>query len=188
MSFNPDSTKQAQEAIFCLYFKIHSTLHVTSTKQMSNKTPFKKHLDLILDNQLSFAEHLKTIFNEVNKTIGLIRKLENSLLFSLLRNFLHYSWLSVDLLLDLILTLEISFTTSQSIILFKTKLKVSNITHESGTSREIFYEKLGLESLQHCCWYRKLCYLYKIVFNKSPNYLFKVVPFSYTIYILIYYI
>ena len=42
--------------------------------------------------------------------------------------------------------------------------------------------ELGLESLQHCCWYRKLCCLYKIIVNKSPNYPFKVFPASNTAY------
>ena len=51
-----------------------------------------------------------------------------------------------------------------------------------GTSKERLYEKLSLESLQHRRWYRKLCYLYKIVVNKSPNYLFKIVPAGNTIY------
>ena len=51
-----------------------------------------------------------------------------------------------------------------------------------GTYKERLYEKLSLESLQHRRWYRKLCYLYKIVVNKSPNYLFKIVPAGNTIY------
>ena len=51
-----------------------------------------------------------------------------------------------------------------------------------GTSKEKLQEELGLESFQHRRLYRKLCYLYKIVVNKSPNYLFKVVPASNTIY------
>ena len=51
MSFNPDSTKQTQ-------LRNHSTLHVTSAIQMSNKLPFK-HLCLILDSRLSFEKHLK---------------------------------------------------------------------------------------------------------------------------------
>ena len=50
------------------------------------------------------------------------------------------------------------------------------------TTEERLYEELGLESLQHCRWYRKLCYLYKTVVNKSANYLFKVAPVSNTIY------
>ena len=51
-----------------------------------------------------------------------------------------------------------------------------------GTSKERLYEELGLESLQDRRWYSRLCYLYKIVVNKSPNYLFNVVPASNTIY------
>ena len=34
----------------------------------------------------------------------------------------------------------------------------------------------------HHRWYRKLGYLSKIIANKSPNYLFKVVPASNTTY------
>ena len=51
-----------------------------------------------------------------------------------------------------------------------------------GTSKERLYEKLGLESRQNCCSWSKLCYLYKIVVNKSPNYLLTVAPSSNTIY------
>ena len=50
------------------------------------------------------------------------------------------------------------------------------------TSKERLYEELGFESLQHRLWYRKLCYLCKIIVNTSLNYLFKVVPSSNTIY------
>ena len=49
-----------------------------------------------------------------------------------------------------------------------------------GTSKERLYEELGLESLQDRRWYSRLSYLYKIVVNKSPNYLFNVVPASNT--------
>ena len=51
-----------------------------------------------------------------------------------------------------------------------------------ATSKERLYEELGFESLQDCGWYRRLCYRYKIVVNKSPNYLFSVVLASNTIY------
>ena len=50
-----------------------------------------------------------------------------------------------------------------------------------GTSKERLYEEVGLESLQHRRWYKKLCYLYKIVVKKSPNDPFTVVPASNTI-------
>ena len=45
-----------------------------------------------------------------------------------------------------------------------------------GTSKEKLYQKLGLESLQLCRWYRKLGMFYKIYKNKSPQYLFKLIP------------
>ena len=51
-----------------------------------------------------------------------------------------------------------------------------------GTSKERLYEVLGFESLQHRRWYRKLCYLCKILINKSPNYFCKVVSPSNAIY------
>ena len=51
-----------------------------------------------------------------------------------------------------------------------------------GTSKERLYKELVIVSLYHRLWYRELSYLYKSVVNKSPNYLFKIVPSSNTIY------
>ena len=42
--------------------------------------------------------------------------------------------------------------------------------------RKNFYQELGLESLQLRRLYRKLGMLYKIYKNKSPQYLFKIIP------------
>ena len=36
--------------------------------------------------------------------------------------------------------------------------------------------ELGLESLQKMQWYRKLSFLYKVIANQSPSYLFNVIP------------
>ena len=79
MSFNPDPSKQAQEVIFSR--KVQKTCHPSiyfsnkSVKQVSSQ----KHLGLILDSKLNFQEHLKNILNKVDKTIGLLRKLQNIL-------------------------------------------------------------------------------------------------------------
>ena len=40
-----------------------------------------------------------------------------------------------------------------------------------GTSRECFYQELGLESLKDRRWYGKLCFFLKIVKGHSPKYL-----------------
>ena len=39
----------------------------------------QKHLEMLLDVKLDFQEHLKNIYSKVNKTIGLLRKLHNTL-------------------------------------------------------------------------------------------------------------
>ena len=45
-----------------------------------------------------------------------------------------------------------------------------------GNSREKFYQELGLESLQSRRWYRKLVIFLKNYLNKSPFYLFNLIP------------
>ena len=39
----------------------------------------QKHLGIILDSELTFEDHYKMVLSKTNKTIGLIRKLQNSL-------------------------------------------------------------------------------------------------------------
>ena len=45
-----------------------------------------------------------------------------------------------------------------------------------GTSSEKLYQELGLESLKSRRWFRKLCHFYKILNEKSPPYLFDLIP------------
>ena len=44
-----------------------------------NQVPSQKYLGIITDTKLNFQEHLKNILNKVNKTMGLLRKLQNIL-------------------------------------------------------------------------------------------------------------
>ena len=44
------------------------------------QTTLQKHLGRFLENKLNFSEHLKSIFQKTNKTIGLLRKLQTLLL------------------------------------------------------------------------------------------------------------
>ena len=45
-----------------------------------------------------------------------------------------------------------------------------------GTSTGKIYQELGLESLKSRRWFRKLCHFYKIFNDKSPSYLFNLIP------------
>ena len=79
MSFNPDPSKQAQEVIF---FRKHQKISHPSIYFNNNpieSVSSQKHLGMILDTKLNFQEHVKKILTKVNKTIGLLRKLQNIL-------------------------------------------------------------------------------------------------------------
>ena len=75
MNFNPDPSKQAQEVIFSrkvqktnrnpVYFNHNSVQQVFS----------QKHLKMYFDTKLNFKEPLYNVLSDVNKTIGLLRKL-----------------------------------------------------------------------------------------------------------------
>ena len=43
------------------------------------QTTSQKHIDIILEIRLSFEKYLETVHCKINKTIGLIRKLQNLL-------------------------------------------------------------------------------------------------------------
>ena len=45
-----------------------------------------------------------------------------------------------------------------------------------GTSSERLYQELGLESLRSRRWLRKRCLFYKMYENKSPSYLYDLIP------------
>ena len=66
MSFNPDISKQAQEVIFRR--KLKKTPHppLMFNSNLVNKASSQKHLGIILDESLSFEEHLKTISVKTN--------------------------------------------------------------------------------------------------------------------------
>ena len=82
MTFNPDCSKQAQEIVFSRKLKkatYPSLLFLLFNNNNVSQVNSQKHLGVILDVKLIFEEHLKTVFNKTNKTIGLLRKLSNLL-------------------------------------------------------------------------------------------------------------
>ena len=79
MRFNPDPNKQAQEVIFSRKInKIdHPPLYFNQNLVKSSST--HKHLGMVLDTRLDFNLHLKNVQNKVNKTVGPLCKLQNTL-------------------------------------------------------------------------------------------------------------
>ena len=79
MSFNADPSKQVQEIIFSRKTKKISHPSLNFNNSIVSQSPYQKQLAIFLVAQVTFEEHLKVITTKVNKTIGLIRKLQNIL-------------------------------------------------------------------------------------------------------------
>ena len=67
---------QAQEIIFSRKktASLHSVVHFDNRPMKSTK--IHKHLGMMLDSNLSYEHPIKSIFNKVNKTIGLLHKFQ----------------------------------------------------------------------------------------------------------------
>ena len=79
MSFNPDPSKQAQEVIFSRKHQKISHPSVYFYKNPIESVSSQKHLGMVLDTKLNFQEHIKNMLTKLNRTIGLLRKLQNIL-------------------------------------------------------------------------------------------------------------
>ena len=176
MSFNPDPSKQAQDVIFSrkLLKSTHPTLSFNNNTVTQSVT--QKHLGMLLDTQLDFQGHLKSIFNNVNKAIGLLRKLHNTLLSlplltiykSFIRPHLDY-W---DVFYDQ--AYNVSFHPKLESIQYNSAVAITSAI--KGKSTEKLYIELGLETLDKRRWYRKLCCFYNVYKSNSPKYLFNIIP------------
>ena len=154
MGFNPEPNKQAQEVIF------------------SRKTD---KIGMEFDTRLDFNLHLKNLQNKVNKTIGLLRKLQDTLtrpsLITIFKSFIRPIVDYGDIIYDR--AYNTSFHQNIESIQYNAALAITGAVR--GTSREKLYQELGFESLQQRRWYRKLCCLFKIINNQSPRYLFQLI-------------
>ena len=79
MSFNPDANKQSQEVIFSRKIKKLPHPSLVLNNNMVSQASSQKHLGVTLDIKLTFDAHLNNVLNKVNKTIGLLHKLQNLL-------------------------------------------------------------------------------------------------------------
>ena len=176
MSFNPDPKKQAQEVVFSRKSKATSHPPLIFNNNNIMQAASHKHLGIILDTRLSFEKHLETVLYKTNKTIGLIRKLQNllprSALVTLYKAFVRPHLDYGDILYDQ--ARNESFHLKLESIQYNACLAITGAIH--GSSREKLYQEIGFESLQQRRWYRKLCCFYKIFKNESPRYLFNIIP------------
>ena len=79
MNFNPDPTKQAQKVIFRRKTKKLPYPPLAFNNTNVTQSIYQKHLGMILDSKLTFENHIIMVTTKINKTIGLLRKLQNLL-------------------------------------------------------------------------------------------------------------
>ena len=118
-------------------------------------------------------QYFKNILNKVNKTIGLLRKLQNILprgpLLTIYKSFIRPNLDYGDVIYDQ--HYNNSFHQKLESIQYNAALAITGAIRVS--SREKLYKELGLASLQQQRWFRKLGYFFKITKNsicliKSP--------------------
>ena len=115
------------------------------------------------------------MLNKVDKTIGLLRKLQNTFprpsLSTIYKSFIRPHLEYGDFIYDQ--AYNASFQQKVERIQYNAALAITGVIR--GTSKENLFEELSLESLQHRRWYGKLCCFYKILKDQSPKYLFNII-------------
>ena len=178
MSFNPDPNKQAQEVIFSRKTKKLNHPPLTFSKSTVSQSTYQKHFGVVLDASLSlsFDEHLISVQSKTNKTIGLLRKLQNTFpiqaLITIYKAFVRPHLDYGDILYDQ--AYNALFHQKLEKIQYNTCIPIIGAIRD--TFKEKIYQELGLESLESKRWLNKLCFFFKILKNKSPDYLFRIIP------------
>ena len=131
-----------------------------------------------MDTKLDFQGHLKDKLSKFSKTIGLLRKLQKKLarspLLRIYKSFIRPHLDYGDIIYDK--AYNSSFHQNVEKIQYNSVLAITGAIRE--TSKEKFYQELGLESLEKRRWYRKLCYFYNIFNKQSSTYLLNIIPMS----------
>ena len=79
MIFNPDPVSKLKKFIFSCKLQKSTRPTLSFNNNAVTQSVTQKHLGMALDTKLDFQGHLRSILNKVNKTIGLLRKLRNTL-------------------------------------------------------------------------------------------------------------
>ena len=113
-----------------------------------------------LDKKLNFEEQLKKVESNVNKTIGIIRKLQNvlprSTLLTIYESFIRPHLDYGDIIYDK--AVNESFHAKLESLQYNATLAITGAIR--GSSTEKIYEELNLEFLKSRRWYRKMRFLY----------------------------
>ena len=122
-----------------------------------------KHLGLTMNEKLSFTNCINDKINRTLKGVDLIRKLSTLLprqsLLTIYKSFIRPHLITVmSSTINLLMNL---FPTNRIVsVQYKAAFEITGTTQ--GSSRENFYQELGLEHLYQRRWMRRLCLFYKV--------------------------
>ena len=77
MSFNPDKNKQAHKVVFSRKQSKPQHPHILFNNVPVGCSSLQNHLGKLLDEKLSFAQHIKTKIQKAGIGINVIKKLNN---------------------------------------------------------------------------------------------------------------
>ena len=179
MIFNPDPSKQAVEVCFSTKIKsspITSLPDLTFNGSKITAVDSHKHLGLILDDKLSFHQHLNDKIAKCNKSIGLISRLRLTLprdsLLCIYKSFVRPNLDYADVIYDSPSN-ELLSRKIES-VQYNAALAITGAIR--GTSRSKLYAELGLEELSKRRFCRRLLFFYKIINGHSSSYLKEFIP------------
>ena len=133
------------------------------------------HRGIIFDEQLACCKHLKMLTLKINKTTGLLPKLQKllprSALITIYKAFLKPHFYYGDIIYDE--AYNTSFHHKLAFFWYNACLAITWAIR--GTSKEKLYQEIGLEFLQLRRLFRKLCFFYKIYKSYQPSYLSNMV-------------
>ena len=186
MSFNPDSTKPAEEIIFShkQTRQIHPPLFFNNIEV--RKVNDHKHLGLILDSKLTFANHISEKVSKALKGVGVIKYLSSYVPVKTLDQIYkmyvrpHLDFCDVIYHTPKICNMfDSSFRLSHWMDLIERVQYMAALAVTGtwkGTSSNKIYEQLGWESLSDRRWFHRLVQFFKIQNGFTPTYLKTPVP------------
>ena len=148
MSFNVDPSQQAQEVIFSRKLQKSNNPTFSFNNNTVTQSVTHKHLGMFLDTKLDFQGQLKSIFNKVNKTIGLLRKLCNTLprlsLLTIYKSFIRPHLDYGNIIYDQ--AYNVLFHQKLESIQYNSALAITGAIR--GTSTVKLYNEQGLETFK----------------------------------------
>ena len=140
-----------------------------------SSTSVHEHLEMLFDDKLSYEHHLKFVLKKVKKTIGLLRKFQQSLprqsIITICKSFIRPHLDYGNIVCDRVF--NESFHKNLESIQNNATIAITGAIR--CTSSEKLFQEFGLESLKSRL-VKKIMFILQNVSRKISRYLFQLIP------------